>query len=131
MKDKIMHVMNEIMETLEFILAALILLVIILMIGLNIWQLVSHPQVFLEENFLHHFLGNITTLVVAVEFLKMLLRPTVGNTVELLIMAISRYVVLNHHDYIAIVVGIASIVALFAARRFLVTKPSEDNIGDA
>ena len=28
----------------------------------------------------------------------MLLRPTVGNTLELLIMALSRYVVLNHHE---------------------------------
>ena len=35
----------------------------------------------------------------------MLLRPTVGNTLELLIMALSRYVVLNHHEPLSLAVG--------------------------
>ena len=60
---------------------------------------------------------------VAVEFVKMLLRPTVGNTLELLIMALSRYVVLNHHEPVSLAIGIAGVVALFATRRFLSGRP--------
>ena len=65
-------------------------------------------SVFLAEGFLDSFLSSITSLVVAVEFVKMLLRPTVGNTLELLIMALSRYVVLNHHEPLSLAVGIAA-----------------------
>ena len=72
---------------------------------------------------LDSFLSSITSLVVAVEFVKMLLRPTVGNTLELLIMALSRYVVLNHHEPLSLAVGIAGVVALFATRRFLSGRP--------
>ena len=83
--------------------------------GIEIWELARDPSIFLAEGFLDSFLSSITSLVVAVEFVKMLLRPTVGNTLELLIMALSRYVVLNHHEPVSLAVGIAGVVALFAA----------------
>ena len=91
--------------------------------GIEIWELARDPSVFLAEGFLDSFLSSITSLVVAVEFVKMLLRPTVGNTLELLIMALSRYVVLNHHEPLSLAVGIAGVVALFATRRFLSGRP--------
>ena len=90
---------------------------------LEIWELARDPSIFLAEGFLDSFLSSITSLVVAVEFVKMLLRPTVGNTLELLIMALSRYVVLNHHEPVSLAVGIAGVVALFATRRFLSGRP--------
>ena len=132
MKKKLLKVMNEILEVLEFILASVILVVLVIMIGVEVRKLFLDPAMFQDPDFLNLFLGNITTVIVALEFVKMLLRPTVGNTLEMLIMAIARYVVLHHHDYIAIAVGIGSIVALFAARRFLLAKmPVEDEKKDA
>lgn len=104
-------------------LAAVIVLVLVALMGIEIWELARDPSIFLAEGFLDSFLSSITSLVVAVEFVKMLLRPTVGNTLELLIMALSRYVVLNHHEPVSLAVGIAGVVALFATRRFLSGRP--------
>ena len=108
--EKIIHGIHRFLEILEIVLAAVIVLV-------------RDPSIFLAEGFLDSFLSSITSLVVAVEFVKMLLRPTVGNTLELLIMALSRYVVLNHHEPVSLAVGIAGVVALFATRRFLSGRP--------
>ena len=102
---------------------AVIVLVLVALMGIEIWELARDPSIFLAEGFLDSFLSSITSLVVAVEFVKMLLRPTVGNTLELLIMALSRYVVLNHHEPVSLAIGIAGVVALFATRRFLSGRP--------
>lgn len=131
MGEKIILRMNKILEALEIILAALILLVLLAMIGIEVSKLVCDPSLLLAEDFLDQFLGSVTTLVVAVEFVKMLLRPTASNTLELLIMAISRYVVLNHHNHVAIAVGIAGVVALFATRRFLISKKAAREMDEA
>ena len=88
------------------------MLVLVALMGIEIWELARDPSIFLAEGFLDSFLSSITSLVVAVEFVKMLLRPTVGNTLELLIMALSRYVVLNHHEPVSL-----------ATRRFLSGRP--------
>lgn len=103
--EKIIHGIHRFLEILEIVLAAIIVLVLVALMGIEIWELARDPSVFLAEGFLDSFLSSITSLVVAVEFVKMLLRPTVGNTLELLIMALSRYVVLNHHEPLSLAVG--------------------------
>ena len=115
--EKIIHGIHRFLEILE------IVLVLVALMGIEIWELARDPSIFLAEGFLDSFLSSITSLVVAVEFVKMLLRPTVGNTLELLIMALSRYVVLNHHEPVSLAIGIAGVVALFATRRFLSGRP--------
>lgn len=121
--EKIIHGIHRFLEILEIVLAAVIVLVLVALMCIEIWELARDPSIFLAEGFLDSFLSSITSLVVAVEFVKMLLRPTVGNTLELLIMALSRYVVLNHHEPVSLAVGIAGVVALFATRRFLSGRP--------
>ncbi|MGM9641233.1 MAG: hypothetical protein ACI3V3_07685 [Faecousia sp.] len=130
-EKKALHLLGRILDLLEVFLAVVILLVLVALVGLEIYNLVGDPAAFLADGFLDGFLGRITTLVVALEFVKMLLHPTVGNTLELLIMAISRYVVVNHHDHISILVGILSIVALFATRRFLISRKAAESMDAA
>lgn len=122
MKKKVLSILNTTLEVLEFILAAIIVIVLVAIIGIELYGLICDPAALLQEGFLDEFLSSITTLVVAVEFVKMLLHPTAFNILELLIMALSRYVVLNHHDHWAIAIGVGCIVALFAVRHLLVAK---------
>lgn len=112
-------------------MAIIMLLVLLAVVGVEIYDLVSDPSILLKDGFLDSFLGRFTTLVVALEFVKMLLHPTVGNILELLIMTISRYVVVNHHDHVAIAVGIAAIVALFATRRYLISRKAAESMDAA
>jgi len=52
----------------------------------------------------------------------MLVDMTPANTLEVLIVAISRNVILNHDDPITILVCVVCIAGLFATRHFLIPK---------
>jgi hypothetical protein len=60
--------------------------------------------------------------VVGLEFVRMLVDMTPANTLEVLIVAISRHVILTHDDPWTILVCVVSIAALFATRHFLIPK---------
>ena len=52
----------------------------------------------------------------------MLLDMTPANTLEVLIVAISRHVILSHDDPLSNIACVACIAGLFAIRRFLIPK---------
>ena len=66
--EKIIHGIHRFLEILEIVLAAIIVLVLVALMGIEIWELARDPSVFLAEGFLDSFLSSITSLVVAVEF---------------------------------------------------------------
>lgn len=70
------------------------------------------------EDYLHHIL----TIVVGMEFVRMLIDTTPANILEVLTLAITRHVVLSHDDYWSNVACVACIAGLFAVRRFLVRR---------
>ena len=71
---------------------------------------------------LHHILTNILTIVVGMEFVRMLIDTTPANILEVLTVAMTRHIILTHDDYISNLVCVACIAGLFAIRRFLVRK---------
>jgi uncharacterized membrane protein (DUF373 family) len=68
------------------------------------------------------YLHNILTLVVGLEFVRMLLDMTPANTLEVLIVAIARQVILSHNSPWSNVASVLCIAGLFAIRRFLIPK---------
>ena len=70
------------------------------------------------ENYLH----NILTIVVGLEFVRMLIDMTPANTIEVLIVAIARQVILNHDNPWSNVACVLCIAGLFATRRFLIPR---------
>ena len=65
--------------------------------------------------FLHHALD----LIVGVEFIKMLCRHTPGSTIEVLLFAIARQMIVEHTSPIENLVTIVTIALIFAIRKFL------------
>ena len=59
------------------------------------------------------------SLVVGVEFVKMLVKHTPDNVVEVLIFAISRHLIVYHLTMWEMLIGIVCIAVLFTIRRFL------------
>ena len=110
---------HKVLHILEFVIAVLTLVVLVGMIGLEIYRMFSVEGYFDSvDNFLHHVL----TIVVGLEFVRMLVDLTPANTLEVLIVAISRHVILTHDDPWTIVACVLSIAALFATRHFLIPK---------
>lgn len=111
--------MHRVLHILEVIIAFLTLAVLIITLGLEVYRMITVQDYFASvDTYLH----NILTLVVGLEFVRMLLDMTPANTLEVLIVAISRHVILNHDNPISNVACVLCIAGLFATRRFLIPK---------
>lgn len=119
MHKKIEVVMRKVLHALEFVIAMLTLIVLVVMLGTEVYKMFTVSEYFAS---LDTFLHNILTIVVGLEFVRMLVDLTPANTLEVLIVAISRHVILTHDDPITILVCVVSIAALFATRHFLIPK---------
>ena len=119
MHEKIEKVMRRVLHMLEFIIAMMTLVVLVGMLGMEIWRMISQEGYFSDLN---NYLHNILTIVVGLEFVRMLVDLTPANTLEVLIVAISRQVILSHDNPLANVASILCIAGLFATRRFLIPK---------
>lgn len=119
MHNKVESVIRKIIHVIEFIIAVLTLLVLVGMLGLEVYRMVTVNDYFSS---IDHFLNNILTIVVGLEFVRMLVDMTPANTTEVLIVAIARQVILTHSNPLANVASVLCIAGLFAIRRFLIPK---------
>lgn len=113
------HVYRKILHILELIIAGFAILVLIGALVLEVYGIFTTEGYFEDLN---HFLHNILTIVVGLEFVRMLIDMTPGNTLEVLIMATARHIIMNHDDKWTLLIGIICIAALFATRRFLIPR---------
>lgn len=67
-------------------------------------------------------LSIILTLVIGVEFTKMLCKHTPEAVIDVLLFAIARQMVVYQDSVLDLLIGMASIVGLFAAKKFLLDK---------
>ena len=120
MHHKVVAAIQKILHVLEFVISVLTLIVLVGMLGLEIYQMCTIPGDYFAS--LDHYLHSILTIVVGLEFVRMLIDLTPANTLEVLIVAISRHVILNHNDPLGNVACVLCIAGLFATRRFLIPK---------
>ena len=119
MREKMEVLFRKILHVMEFLIALLTLLVVIGMLGLEVYKMFTVADYFSTlDNYLH----NILTIVVGLEFVRMLIDLTPANTLEVLIVAIARHVILSHDDPLSNVACVVCIAGLFAIRRYLIPK---------
>lgn len=111
--------MHKVLHLLEAVIAIMTLFVLIGMLGLEVYRMFTVADYFDSVN---NYLHNILTIVVGLEFVRMLMDMTPANTLEVLIVAISRHVILSHDDPLSNVACVLCIAGLFAIRRFLIPK---------
>ena len=111
--------MHKVLHLLEATIAIMTLFVLIGMLGLEVYRMFTVAGYFDSAN---NYLHNILTIVVGLEFVRMLMDMTPANTLEVLIVAISRHVILSHDDPLSNVACVLCIAGLFAIRRYLIPK---------
>lgn len=111
--------MHKVLHLLEATIAIMTLFVLIGMLGLEVYRMFTVADYFASVN---NYLHNILTIVVGLEFVRMLMDMTPANTLEVLIVAISRHVILSHDDPLSNVACVLCIAGLFAIRRYLIPK---------
>ena len=68
------------------------------------------------------FLERALSLVIGIEFIKMLVKHTPQSALDVLLYAIARHMVLNHEDALENLIGLLAIAVLFVISRFLIAK---------
>lgn len=119
MRAKVEKFIHATLHVLELLIALMTLLVLVGMVGLEVWRMFTEPEYF---STLNEYLHNILTIVVGLEFVRMLIDMTPANTIEVLTIALARQVILNHEDPFTNITSVLCIAGLFAIRRFLIPK---------
>ncbi len=119
MQKKAENFIHKVLHIIERTIAFITLIVLIGMLGVEIYRMFTVADYFTTVN---TYLHNVLTIVVGLEFVRMLIDMTPANTIEVLIVAIARQVILNHENPWSSLACVACIAGLFATRRWLIPK---------
>ena len=119
MHNKVSPIFYKAVHILEYVIAVLTMIVLVGLLGVEIYQMFTVEGYFASADL---YLHNILTIVVGLEFVRMLINLTPGNTLEVLIVAIARQVIVDHADPISNIACVLCIGGLFAIRKFLISK---------
>lgn len=125
MIKKTEKVLHYVVEIVEIIIAIITLCAMVYLLFTEVAKIFNHDFVVnahLADT--KHFLESILSIVIGLEFVSMLVDFTPANILEVLVLAISRHVIINHSDPVGTIVCVVCIAGLFAIRRFLI--PRED-----
>ena len=116
---RIEHIFRRVLHWIERFIAVVTILVMVAAMGIEIYRMFTQAGYLSDvSNYLHHAL----TIVVGLEFVRMLIDTTPANILEALTVAITRQVILTHDDPWSNLASVACIAALFATRRFLIHR---------
>lgn len=123
LKGKIDYILEKALIVVE---TAIAIITTIVMVGLLIVELLhmfQNPTAFFgTEDAVTEYLHTMLTIVIGLEFVKLLMHLTPANILEVLTMAISRGIIVNHGTALENLLSIACIIGMFAARRFLIPR---------
>jgi len=108
------------LHLIERFIAIMTIVALLGALGLEIFHMFTSGSAYFSD--VNHMLHNLLTIVVGLEFVRMLIDTTPANILEVLTVAITRHVVLSHDDPWSNVACIACIAGLFAIRRFLIRR---------
>lgn len=106
---------QKLLYVIEILLAALTIVVLVGNLGMEAYRVIIDPSYFPTSDL---FLQNILSIVVGLEFVRMLIDLTPGNLMEVVTVAIARNIILTHDDSITIIVSVVALAVMFAIRHF-------------
>ena len=105
---------------------SIVILVVIALAGLRLILTTAGTSVMdMDTSFFTSFLSQALSLVVGVEFVKMLCRHSAQTVVEVLLFATARQMVVEHLNPTQTLIGIVGITILFAIRKYLMTDSDD------
>ena len=114
------HLFRRILHVIERFIAVVAILALLGALGIEIYHMIASGTEYFSD--VSHMLHNLLTIVVGLEFVRMLIDTNPANILEVLTVAITRHVVLSHDDPWSNLACIGCIAGLFAIRRFLIPR---------
>jgi len=115
---KALHYLDKVTHVFELAFAFLLLLLIAIRVVEIIAALLGYEIAILTMDF-ERVLSTAFTLVIGVEFTKMLCKHTPETVIDVLLFAIARQTVIYHESTTDMLLGAVAIAGLFAARKYL------------
>ncbi len=123
MEKKLKHILIKISEYIELIIA--IMLTIALIISLI--SLFGDMKSFVDGRVgLNEALEYALTIVVGIEFIKMLLKNTPGSVIELVLFAVARQVIISHSGALENLIGVLGVAVIFATWKFFFVQKFQE-----
>lgn len=119
MIHKIEKILHYVVEIVEIVIAVITLCAMGYLLVQEVIHMITVEGYFSDPA---HLLHNILTIVIGLEFVSMLIDLTPANTLEVLTLAIARYVIIDHTNAVSNIVCVICIAGLFAIKRFLIPK---------
>lgn len=119
MNKKFEHFMHKVLHLIEMLISILTVVVLLGGLCLEVYRIITINGYFADIN---NYLHNILTIVVGLEFVRMLVDTTPSNILEVLTVAITRHVILTHDDPWSNLACVVCVGILFATRRFLIRR---------
>ena len=108
------------------IVLSIVILIVIALAGIRLIYAITETSLMdMDIDFFTKFLANALSLVVGVEFVKMLCRHSAQTVVEVLMFATARQMVVEHMAPTQTLIGVIAIAVLFAIRKFLMAEDSD------
>ena len=111
------HLFRRLLHFIERSIAVITIVALLAALGLEIYEMFTMEGYFREVD---HLLHNLLTIVVGLEFVRMLIDTTPANILEVLTVAIARHIIISHEDPFGLLIGIVCLAGIFAVRRFLI-----------
>jgi uncharacterized membrane protein (DUF373 family) len=117
--QRIEHFFRRALHVIEQFIAAITIIALLAALGIEVYRMFTMDGYFSEVN---HVLHNLLTIVVGLEFVRMLIDTTPANILEVLTVAITRHVILSHENPWSNIASVLCIAGLFAIRRYLIRR---------
>lgn len=107
---------------------SIVILIVIALAGIRLIMEIAGTSISaMDTEFFTTFLSQALSLVVGVEFVKMLCQHSAQTVVEVLMFATARQMVVEHLGPSETLLGVISIAVLFAIRKYLMTDNDDMN----
>lgn len=127
MREKVRCIINKGLDTIELLIAMAAVLVLLYtgiayaLTKLEIYSLMDSTEGFLI------FLKEMLNLVVGIEFIKMLLKPSAENVIEVLVFLVARHLIIGENSIWGILVSVLSVILLYGFNWLVHKKRKESS----
>ncbi len=125
MEKKLKHILIKISEYIELVIAIMLTIALIVSLVLLFCDIKSFITGGISLN---DTLEYALTIVVGIEFIKMLLKNTPGSVIELVLFAVARQVIISHSGALENLIGVLAVAVIFITWKFFfIPRFQEDN----
>lgn len=113
-------------KVIELAVAGVITVAILVFLVLLILEFIHTPIDDPSEQFID-LLRGMLSLVIGIEFVKILIRHQVEDVLDVLIFAIARFMIVSHGSGVEVLLQIIGVAILFAVRKYLAFRGEHES----